>query len=146
MVFSSLRKVSLVFSSRQSLIVCDQSATSQQPVGDQSATSRQLVGDNRYKLEGSEKTCRRTVDNWSQMRGDLCVMVGDSRTISTDLLLTNCGPPVIRPVLHSSPIKNLCDCHPFLSYPFLSPMVAGGLWWSPTILVVGGWEPVLTQV
>ena len=69
-------------------LVRDQSVTSHPPVYTQ------------YKLEGSPKTCRRTVSDSSPMGGDLCAMVGDSPTISADLLLTNCGPPVVRPVLH----------------------------------------------
>ena len=65
-------------------------------VVDQSAISRQQVGDNQYKLEGSAKTCHRMV---SDLGGDLCVMVGDSCTISADLLPTDCGPLVVQPVL-----------------------------------------------
>ena len=53
-----------------------------------------------YKLEGSAKTCHRTVGDWSLMGGNLCAMVGDSRMISVDLLPTDCGPPVLQPVLH----------------------------------------------
>ena len=61
------------------------------------------MGDNRYKLEGLAKTYRPPVGDWSPMGGDLSVMVGDSPTISMDLLSTDCGPPVVLPVLDYSP-------------------------------------------
>ena len=90
-------RFSLVISIRQSLIVVDQSPTSCQP---RSPTSCRLVGDNQYKLVGSQRlVVERSVD-WSPMGNELSVMVGDSRTISADLLPTDCGPPVLRPVLH----------------------------------------------
>ena len=50
-------------------------------IGNYSRTFIRPVGNNRYKLEGSAKTCRRTVGDWSLMGGDLCVKVGDSCTI-----------------------------------------------------------------
>ena len=79
-------------------------------VDDQSAISCRPVGDNRYKLERSAKTCCRTVGdmggdlcvmvgNLLPMAGNLCAMVGDSPMISTDLLPTDCGPPVIQLLL-----------------------------------------------
>ena len=52
MVFSSRRKVSMVFSSRRSLIVHNQSGTSRRR---RSPTSRRQVGHNWYKLEGSQR-------------------------------------------------------------------------------------------
>ena len=52
MVFSSGRKVSLVFSSPRSLIVCVQSATSHRP---RLPTSCRQVGDNRFKMVGSQR-------------------------------------------------------------------------------------------
>ena len=51
MVFNSWCKVSMVFSSRWSLIVHDQSATSCRP---RLSASRRSVGDNLYKWEGSQ--------------------------------------------------------------------------------------------
>ena len=80
--------------------VGDWLVTSWQPLAQQSPTSRPLVGDNRCKLEGSAKTYRPPFGNWSPMGGDLCAMVSDSPTINTDLLLTDCGPPVVLPVLN----------------------------------------------
>ena len=46
------------------------------------------------------KDLSQDVSDWSPMGGDLHAMVGDSGTISTDLLPTDCGPPVVGPVLH----------------------------------------------
>ena len=69
------------------------------------------------------------------------VFIGDSHMISVDLLSTNCGPPVIRPVLRLVADQIGCDCN-FL----YGPMVADGLWWSATILVVGGLQPVVPSV
>ena len=90
MVFSGLHKVLMVFSSWRSLIVRDQSLTIRRPWS---------PGRQSYKLEGSAKICHRMVGDWLPMGGNLCVMVSDSRTISTDLLLIDCGKPVVRPVL-----------------------------------------------
>ena len=45
--------------------------------------------------------------------------IGDRHRPSYDKSLpippisTDCQPPVVWPVLHSSPIKNMCDCYPF---------------------------------
>ena len=76
-------------------LVHDQSATSRPPVANYSPTSgRQLV-----QIGEIAKTCRRTVSDWSLMGADLCAMVGDTPTISVDLLPTDCGPLAIRPVL-----------------------------------------------
>ena len=99
-------------------LVGDQSATSRPPV----ATSRLLVGDNQYKLVGSAKTCRPPVGEWSPMGGDLRAMVGDSPTISMDLLPTDCGPPVVLP--DDSP-TTMSVTATFYLWPW-SPMVFGG--------------------
>ena len=102
MVFSGLRKV--LTGLQQSVIincprpVSDQSLTS---IANQSPTS----GQQSVQIGGITKTCRRTVSDWLPIGSDLRAMVGDSRTISTDLLPTDCGPPVIRQVLHQLPIK-----------------------------------------
>ena len=90
-------RFSLVFSSWWSIIVHNQSLTSRRSW---SATRHRPVGDNWYKLEGSAKTCRRMVSDWSPMGGNLHAMVGDSHMISAAFLLTACSPLVIRLVLH----------------------------------------------
>ena len=113
MVFHGRRKVFAVFSSRRPLIV-----------GDWSPTSHPPVGDNRYKLEGSAKTSRRMVSDWSPMGGDLRAMVSDSRMISGDLLSTDCGPLEVRPVLDLSP-TTMSVTATFCLCPW-SPMVFGG--------------------
>ena len=69
----------------------------------------------RVQIGGIAKTYRRTVSDWLPMGGDLHVMVGDSRTISVDLLPTDCGPLVAD--------QNRCDCN-ILG----GPMLADGFW------------------
>ena len=134
MVFSSQRKVSLVFSSRRSLIVHNQSATSHRL---RLPTSRRQIGYNRYKLEGLQ----RQVVGWSATGCRWAVIYVqwqyDKRRPFADRLWPTCH--MTSPTLNAN--QKYCDC-----YPFLLPMVAGSLWWSPTILVVGGQESVLTQV
>ena len=89
MVFSILAKTLRI------RLVCDQSVTSRPPVANQSPTGgRQSV-----QIGEIAKTCRRTVGDWSPMGGNLRAMVGDSPTISVDLLPTDCGPLAVRPVL-----------------------------------------------
>ena len=66
-------------------LVRDQSVMSRPPVAKQSPTGgRQSV-----QIGGIAKTCRRMVGDWSPMGGYLRAMV----------LLTDCGPLEVRPVL-----------------------------------------------
>ena len=100
MVFSGLRLSFMVRNCRMMVFSILAQTLGVRLVRDQSVTSCPMVGDNRYKLDGLAKTCHPLVGDWSPMGGDLRAIVGNSPTISADLLPTDCGPPVVRPVLH----------------------------------------------
>ena len=74
----------------------------QTPLHDQLAASvsnqSPTGGRQSVQIGGIAKTCK-MVSDWSPMGSDLPAMVDNSRTISTDLLPTDCGPPVIQQVL-----------------------------------------------
>ena len=79
------------------------------------------MGDNRYKLEG--------LQTWRTTVGDKRGPVAD-RLWPTE---STTGPRLVAD-------HNECDHICFV------PMVANGLWWSATFVVVGGRQPVLPSV
>ena len=136
MVFSSWQKVSLVFRSWWSLIAGDQSVISRQPVADWLV----IIGTNwrdRQRLIVGWLASSAVIYMWWSVTGRRWAAI----TCHDRWQLYNKHGSFARPIVAHRWSQNICDY-----YAFLSPMVAGGLWWSVTILVVGGREPVFTHV